>query len=329
MVTAVVVSLLSVDHVLAVGGEGFGLRPAHTDTEDGVLGYFKRALPPGGSFSDQVLVTNDAEAAVDLLVYPVDGLTGATSGSVYTGHEDRVARAGEWVTTATNKLTVAAHSDKLVALAVHIPPDTTPGDHLAGVAFENAKPLEAQGQFGVRRVVREVMGVLVTVTGPARPFELRISKLDIHPATAQGNTFAVTVELANSGQLLGKPILEVTMDGPGGYHRSLQRQLDTILPGDVITYTLAWPDPLLPGMHHSCASAGQSSVGLRANCADLSVEPPRRVSADPRRALLAGPTVTWSWIMLALFLAGLVIGGAIVALTGRRRSRNRKGKARP
>jgi hypothetical protein len=59
VVTAVVVSLLSVDHALAIEGEGFGVPPAHTDSEDGALGYFKRALPPGGSFSDQV-ATADA-----------------------------------------------------------------------------------------------------------------------------------------------------------------------------------------------------------------------------------------------------------------------------
>src|ERR1700749_1942775 len=68
----------------AAGSTNFSVRPGHFDPADPVQrAYFKHAAPPGQSFSDDVVVTNAASVPVTLRVYPVDGLTGQTSGAVY------------------------------------------------------------------------------------------------------------------------------------------------------------------------------------------------------------------------------------------------------
>ncbi len=78
---------------------GFGARPAHFNPRvPATRAYFIRSVPRGGSFTDQVIVSNSASKPVTLRVYPVDGLTGATSGVVYGNHQDQIRGAGQWVT---------------------------------------------------------------------------------------------------------------------------------------------------------------------------------------------------------------------------------------
>ncbi len=113
--------------VLASGAEaatigGFGARPAHFNPNNpATRAYFIRTVPRGGSFTDQVVVTNTAAKPVTLRVYPVDGLTGATSGVVYGNRGDALHGAGLWVTPATRLVTVPANSQTTVGLTVNVP----------------------------------------------------------------------------------------------------------------------------------------------------------------------------------------------------------------
>jgi hypothetical protein len=56
----------------AAAGGGFGIRPANPDPADpSTRAYFKREVPPGRSFSDQVLVTNLGFQPLQLSVTPL------------------------------------------------------------------------------------------------------------------------------------------------------------------------------------------------------------------------------------------------------------------
>src|SRR5581483_5426648 len=150
----------------AEAGFGIALRPAHADPNDvSTKAYFKPTVAPGETFSDQVIVSNTGDAPVNLVVSGVDGLTAPTSGAVYGNRQDPVKRAGAWVSAATGTVTVAPHSELPVNFTVKVPKDAGAGDHLAGIAFEDAQPTQAGGNFAVTQVVRAVMGVQIQVPG--------------------------------------------------------------------------------------------------------------------------------------------------------------------
>jgi len=165
--TGALAALLPVVASASIGG--LSLAPAHPDpASPATRSWFVHALPPGASFSDRVVVANTGSGVLDLLVYAVDGLTTATSGTVYSNRQDRLHSAGAWVTTGVPTLALAPHTTAFVDFTVHVPADAAPGDHVAGIAFEDAKPqTSGSAQLRVTIVARGVVAVLVTVT--ARP----------------------------------------------------------------------------------------------------------------------------------------------------------------
>jgi hypothetical protein len=55
----------------------------------------------------------------------------------------------------------------------------------------------------------------------------------------------VVTPLTDAGRLIGKPVVAVSLSGPGGYKSSVTgRQVDTLLPGGAAYFPVYWPDSL-------------------------------------------------------------------------------------
>jgi len=300
---------------------GFSVRPAHVDPADpATRAYFKPIVAAGFSFHDQVVIGNRGDAPVDLLVSGVDGLTAPTSGAVYANRQDPVAKAGAWLSPAISQIRVAPHSERNVDFTVRVPADASPGDHLAGVAVEDAHPRTSGGGFAVTEVIRAVVGVQVQVPGPAL-FHAHVDGVDLAPLAGAG-TGAVVIHIGDDGDRLGKPHLCVSLSGPHGYGRAVDTQLDTLLPGDTIPFPLPWPDTLKPGDYGvSVASCGVTPVLYRARL-HLGT-----TLTGPRHATRTKPSpgqFPW-WILVVTGLGGVLLGAAIM----RRPRRSRAPDAAP
>ena len=293
---------------------GFGARPAHFNPDNpATRAYFIRNVPRGGAFADSVIVTNAGAKPVTLRVYPVDGLTGATSGVVYGNRQDKLHGAGLWVTPAASTVTVAANSQLTVGFTVHVPSGAGVGQHLAGIALEDAHAGKSSGRFSVTEVLRTVVGIEVTVPGPSQP-RLRLESFSIAPI--QGTTYpSVVVNLTNTGTNLCKPALAVALTGPSGV-QSATRRLDTVLPGSSIPYPFVWPHSLAAGNYTANITAtgcgprqvlhGSASLGAKLVNST--------VPASVTHASGSGSTIPW-WPIALVGFGGIVVG----TLFGRRR----------
>ncbi len=292
---------------------GFGARPAHFNPSNpATRAYFIRTVPRGGSFADQVIVSNSASKPVVLRVYPADGLTGATSGVVYSNRQVHLQGAGQWVTPATSQVTVPARSQLTVGFTVRVPKSAAVGQHLAGLALEDVHSGKSTGRFSVTEVLRTVVGIEVSVPGANRS---RIALQSFSIAPIAGTTYpSVVVGLTNAGTNLCKPALSISLHGPGGVQRA-SRRLDTVLPGDSIPYPFVWPHSLGAGSYVASITAtgcgprvtlhGTASLGaklVRSTVPAAAARPP------------AGSNVPW-WPIALVGFGGIVVG----ALFGRRR----------
>lgn len=291
----------------AAGGSTFSIRPGHYDPNDAsTRAYFDRKVSAGDSFSDDVVVSNGGSTPVTLFVYAVDGLTGQTSGAVYGNRGTPLRRAGRWLRAAVSRVTVAPGKEVDVPFTVRVPQGTVPGDHLAGIAFENARVTTSGGRFRIRQVIREVLGVLVRVPGPAQPqLQLGPSTLSTLPGTGLAS---VVVPIANVGRSLCKPQLAVLLTA-GSFRERVARQLDTILPGDRIPYPLV--------LRHGL-KANAYRIDTRASCASSSTRhsslvrlgSPLRGTADPAPPVIVhSGGSSFPWWLIVLIAGGAAVGG--------------------
>ena len=298
---------------------GFSVHPAESNPSNpATRAYFIRSVRAGGLFSGNIVVVNSSEQPLELREYPVDGLTGVTSGVVY-GNRATVRRAaGRWVHLATDHVTVPAQGSVEVAVTANVPRGTAPGEHLAGVAFETVHPTTTGGHFSITEIFRAVVGVELVVPGRAAPqVRLTGAALSELPGT---NYPAMVVRLTNSGRDLCKPILWVWLA-----HHWVARHLDTVLPGDSIPYPFPWPRALTAGRYPATVKAYHcgrpqtlstvASLGEPLLRNQASITP---IASAPRPAASGG-----SWVpYLAFALAGAGIGTMLS-----RRARQLRGRA--
>lgn len=304
----VAASLSFVSSATAVSVGSFSVSPAtFNPAVPSTRAYFQPVIRPGARFSGRVVVSNAGARAVTLRVYPVAGLTAVTSGAVYANRRLHATRAGRWVTPAVQVIRVPARSRLKVRFVVKVPVGTSPGDHLAGLAFQDTRPHRSGGKFSITEIIRAVVGIEVKVPGPARAqIQLRGAHLSALPGT---EIPAVVVRLEDAGRLLCKPRLTVRVAGAGGSSQ-VTRRLDTILPGDVIPYPFLWPRVLSAGPYVAqvtatgCGQSRQLTANMRLG---------RRLAgtaADPRPRHPAPPSGggVGLGVLLLVGLGGLAVG---------------------
>lgn len=241
---------------------GFGVQPAHFDPANpATRAYFIPSISPGGSYSDSVVLQSTSSSPIPLLVYPVNGLTGTTSGAVYSNQVLVPSGVATWISPAMSSLTLDPGQTVNVPFTVNVPASIGVGDHLGGIAFQEANPTSSGGNFNITQVLRTVIGIQVVVPGPGI-FQPDLTSLALD-ALAGTTDSSVTVGLGNVGQLLGKPTLTIDLNGPGGYRKAVSRQLDTVLPADSIKYPFPWPDGLASGWYTVTATATGGSQTVR------------------------------------------------------------------
>jgi hypothetical protein len=315
-VATIAATLLLGGLAFAGGLGGFSVRPAHSDPADpATRAFFKPVVRRGGSFSDSVVVSNTGRTPLRLLTYPVDGLTGQTTGTVYANRRDAVRKAGRWVRLGTSRITVAPGQMASVPFTVGVPMRAKAGDHVAGIVFEQANPKTSGKGFRITEIIREVVGVQIRVPGKAAPqLALGGVKLSALPGT---HLASVVVSIGNRGLALCKPTLAVSLLGPHGYRRGVVRQLDTVLPSDTVAYPLPWPGSLRNGKYLARTSTGckghhvtrRATVVLGKSLGSGPGTPTQRAGSSSLGGLSA-------WLLVAAALGGV---GAGVAL-GRIRS---------
>ncbi len=233
---------------------GFSARPLDPSGDPALRSYFKWDVRPGRRYVGILLVGNAEKVTVHLRVYPLDGLTGVTSGAVYPTGLAPVSRDGRWLTPDLSSMTIPPLSERPLRFTARIPAGARPGDHLAAIAFENADhPRTAHGSIAIIEVIRSAVAVEMRVAGPTHS-ALAVTGLALRALPGTGIASAV-VNLSNTGDLFCKPRLSVSIARGGSAPVTVTRQLDLILPGDSIPFPLAWPQPLAAGTYAMSAIA--------------------------------------------------------------------------
>ena len=295
---------------------GFSARALDDDKQPMVQTYFTVERNAGSKFVGHLQVTNSSDKPARLHLYGVDGLTGTTSGTVYSNMDDPKREVGRWIKPERSIVRLAPKSSTIVDFTVRIPEGVEPGDHVGGVALESVDKPKSEGNFAVTEIIRVAVAVQVRIRGAAgTSMEITNLGLQALPGTQLPS---VTVGIKNTGRLLCKPKLAVTLAQGDNTLGTLTRDLDTILPGKEIPYPLAWGTALPAGTYNAnvnlsgCGPASTKSAQLELT-SDLEGTP-----ANPGTNLKQAEDeqgIPW-WVLVLVAIAALV-GGYFLARRGR------------
>ncbi|MEH3053768.1 MAG: hypothetical protein PGN13_07120 [Patulibacter minatonensis] len=221
-------------------------------------GFIRLPGAPGSTVSGYFFATNSGAQDANLTVYAADGLTGDTTGIVYSDLGDALDDAGTWISPSSRGMVLGKGGDRRIDFSVRVPAGASAGDHVGGIVLE-----QRRSGSTISQVVRNVVPVLIDVTGSANSaMALRSAQVTDLPGTTLP---AVTVRMANTGGRICRPTLTVALTGPGERGSPITRNLDAILPGDSVPFPLPWPRTLARGTYTAAVTASGcgANVSLR------------------------------------------------------------------
>jgi hypothetical protein len=230
----------------AAKGPVFGLRAVGNPK----LGYFVYKLAPGAVQHGSVIVTNVGNAAGTVRVYPADGTTGPTTGTVYKTAQ-KPTGTGAWLSLAQSSFALAPGGQRKVPFTVRVPASAQAGEWVAGIVAETSEKVASQkpgGRAHVQIRIRNLTIVAVQVNVPGkRVYAFRIGRV----TTGGSRGFQkVLIQVANDGNVLAKPRGVVTVyDKSGRLVETLSFGMDTFLPHTEIDYPVLLKRALPPGQY--------------------------------------------------------------------------------
>ncbi|SEG63555.1 protein of unknown function [Nonomuraea solani] len=264
--------------------------------------YFVYDVRPGQTITDYVGVTNLGGDPLTVNIYGTDAFT-TPDGSFALLTADRAASdVGTWIAVSTVTHTIGPGARVDVPIAITVPTDATPGDHVGGVIGSvSGEALSGTGQR-IKVDRRVAARVYLRVAGPLRP-ALQFDALDVtydNPVNPfAGGGAEITYTLRNTGNVRLGAGSEVSLAGPLGWTLGTRdKELPEVLPGSTLTIKERFAN-IFP--------AGRIT-------ATVSLAPRMAVSEPIARA-------TGRWAVPWLLAAALALAAVVVTIRIRRRRR--------
>ena len=232
----------------------------------------------------------------------------ATSGS-------RFALTGAWVTPKTQTVTISPDGQATVQFSITVPASASPGDHLAGIVAQSASPsTSVSGHLRVTVIPRAVVAVLVRIPGPAS-FSVGVGA----PTVGRGpdGVGEVVTPLTDTGRLLGRPTIDVSLSGPGGYKSSVTRPVDTLLPGGTAQFPVYWPDSLRGTYRITSCVSSSGSAKPRCRSTTVAVNSTTKTVKQLHTKTPSRHLPSWMIVLISA-LGGAAVMGVILKLRRRR-----------
>ncbi len=304
----------------ASGRVTFGIVPAQANGE-AVRSNFTIGATPGGVVFDQVAALNFSAVPLSLQVNATDAIETSGGGFGLLPPNVPPTKAGAWITIRPQFATVAvpagtskAPGHVLIPLTIHVPLDTAPGDHVAGIVVT----LQSRGtnRTGQDVILDQRVGtrVYIQVSGPliakVSVSGLRSSYAGTLNPVGRGHVETSYV-LTNSGNVDLSVGQTVSVTGLLGSKRVVNvPKVALLLPGASVSEEVAIPSVWPQLLAHEVVTAR-----------------PTVLATGQRSHAVTATASTWLWtIPWPLIVVIIVLIGVLYLY---RRQRSRRSPDRP
>ena len=223
--------------------------------------YFDLTMRPGETRTLEVEISNNGDADITARTYAADVYTIINGGFGGRLRDEPASGTTRWLDYESDLLDLAPGERSQRSFTVTVPLESGPGEYITSLILENEQPIEMEGIVGADQVVRQAVGVLVTVPGERSP-HLEIGQAS-HSVVAGRSVVAVAVE--NSGNVRLKPLVDLTLfesDGDQVSHASVQMDSFYAVTDTLVEVPLA--ALLLPGEYSIRFTIEDAEQGSRA-----------------------------------------------------------------
>ena len=234
----------------------FGIGPASAKGLDG-RAYLNYSSDPGGGTSDHVAVRNYSVSPLTIRIYAADATASGQGEIGFAPERSPGSDSSRWFTFnghRTISIRVPGRTTRIVSLAIAIPRNASPGDHLAGViAAFTGRAVTTNGEQ-INLDQRIALRALFRVSGEVRS-QLVVDHLSVdyhdnwNPFGAGSAT--ITYSVRNAGNVLLGGRQSVTLTGIFGSTGSMSKlvQVPLLLPGASVPVRVpvsdVWPEVLM------------------------------------------------------------------------------------
>lgn len=289
--------------------------------------YFDLAMRPGQTRGFEVEISNPGDKTIEARTYVADVYTIINGGFGARLRGQPQTGMTRWLDYATEVVGLGGGERDRRAFAVAVPTDAEPGEYITSIVLENDKPIPGSGSVTVEQIVRQAVGVVVTVPGKRAP------ALGIGEATHKvvAGKSIVSAAVQNSGNVRLKPLIELTLlDATGATVSHARIQMDTFYAHTETFVEVALDALLVPG-DYVLRVTTPATEGLKTETKEipLVVDAPPDIPAEPGsvpgltevlQTLGGGDPSTPLWTVVLCWMLGLGgIGGVLILSYQRRR----------
>lgn len=233
----------------------FGIRPTQaSEDRPQTFSYFSHELSPGAVLTDEALVMNSGDAPVTLKLYAADGITAINASIAFAKQDQESTGASRgtnrWLSLSVTEIPLEPGEEIVAPFTITVPPDASPGHHVAGLVVEappseGAPTGEGGGQFAVNVIQQAGVAVVIDVPGP-HVAGLGITGTCLKQQDDQGATFEIDVDNTGNIFVKGEGSYLIT-DHNGEELASIPLKMNMVLPGDATTFQVTHPLHLADG----------------------------------------------------------------------------------
>lgn len=188
---------------MADGNVSFGIRPTKAyEGRPETFSYFSYKLVAGAVIFDEALVMNSGDVPVTLKLFAADGITAINGGTAFARQGQETNGVARWLSLSVTEISLEPGEDRTVPFTINVPPDASPGHHVAGLVVEappsgGAPTGEGGAQFTTSVVRQGGVAVVIDVSGP-HVAGLEITGANLKQQDDQGATFVIAVRNTGS-----------------------------------------------------------------------------------------------------------------------------------
>jgi hypothetical protein len=164
--------------------------------------YFDLTMRPGETRRLDVVLSNTGDTPAIARTYAADVYTIVNGGFGGRLHDEPQTGTTRWLDYPTAGVALPVGRSTRRSFSVAVPADATPGEYITSLILESDQPIPGGGAVALDQVVRQAVGVVVTVPGRRSP-GLAIGAAS---QTVVGGSSIVSVAVVNTGNIRLKPV---------------------------------------------------------------------------------------------------------------------------